>query len=212
VRLFTFLGQQDFQQPKVVFETDDDAYLSCLVNFPSLSVWYYGQAVAVQDCHMRAMSDNIRWVSVIDWDEFLVLQPSGQPTWTPPARNSNVIDAMKPFLEWVKNVPLTKSINDVRLTDRVVSLQTATRLDLDINAETEGLLPSGLLFSHSFGSALCSPRTPPTQTRVLKEIMDHYGRWDWMNPGITVPVAFSTPIGFDYLRPGQRSKKIIDPW
>ncbi|SCV68215.1 BQ2448_336 [Microbotryum intermedium] len=176
---------------------------------PTVGIWYWGQNLAGQDCHMRAMADGVRWVATIDWDEYFVLQPSGQLTWTPPPRSADPETAMTPFYDWIRAVPQWRPNGNWHY---MLHPRTISRLEIDLEEATRGLLPSAFLFSHSLGRGVCLTRTAPPASAVLDEVMDRFGEWDWKRPGVTVPIAFSTPIGSPYMAYGQRSKKILDPW
>ncbi|SCV71170.1 BQ2448_2758 [Microbotryum intermedium] len=176
----------------------------------SVGVWYWGQNLAAQDCQMRAMADGVRWVAVVDWDEYLVMQPSDKLTWSPPSRFADPIAAMEPFLQWARQVPRPLTFH--RHTGYMLSPSAAQGVQVDVEAVAKGMLPTSLLFAQSFGEYECQSRSPPPETPVLKEVMDRFGHWDWVHPGATVPQAFSTPVASPYFPYGTRSKKILDPW
>ncbi|SCZ89997.1 BZ3500_MvSof-1268-A1-R1_Chr1-3g01713 [Microbotryum saponariae] len=178
---------------------------------PTVGIWYWGQSIAGQDCHMRAMADGVRWVSTIDWDEYFVLQPSGQSTWSAPPRDADPETAMLPFRDWLREVP-QHTWDPQGHWHYILHPRTISRLKIDFEEATQGLLPSAILFSHSFGQEWCRSRGLPPSSAVLDEVMDTYGKWDWKQPGVSVPTAFSTSISSAYMDYGQRSKKILDPW
>ncbi|SCV71169.1 BQ2448_2757 [Microbotryum intermedium] len=142
----------------------------------SVGVWYWGQNLAAQDCQMRAMADGVRWVAVVDWDEYLVMQPSDKLTWSPPSRFADPIAAMEPFLQWARQVPRPSSFS----VETGFMLYPDPEQQLHVHLETvaQGMLPSAILFANSFGEDRCRTRNPPPQTRVLKEVMDRFGAWD----------------------------------
>ncbi|KDE08502.1 hypothetical protein MVLG_01282 [Microbotryum lychnidis-dioicae p1A1 Lamole] len=180
-------------------------------DYPTVGIWYWGQSIAGQDCHMRAMADGVRWVATIDWDEYFVLQPSGQSTWSAPPRDADPETAMLPFRDWLREVP-QHTWDPQGNWHYILHPRTISRLKIDFEEATQGLLPSAILFSHSFGQDWCRSHGLPPSSAVFDEVMNTYGKWDWNQPGVSVPTAFSTTISSPYMNYGHRSKKILDPW
>ncbi|SCZ99507.1 BZ3500_MvSof-1268-A1-R1_Chr3-1g06046 [Microbotryum saponariae] len=187
-----------------------EALLGTARTSQSVALWYWGQNLAAQDCYFRSMADGVRWVASVDWDEYFVLQPAGKLTWDVPPRSADPIEAMAPFLEWTRDLRRPFDIKEA--AGYMLHPYDENRIKVDVESITKGMLPSCMIFSQSLGKSTCKAQSSPPQTPVLEEIMDRFGTWDWLEPGATVPAAFSTPVRNQYTFWGDRSKKVVDPW
>lgn len=177
-----------------------------------LSLRYYGQSAAQQDCAYRAMYDGARFVANVDYDEYLSLVPPHSDTW--PAMDSSDKTPLDRFARWAS--ALDRNWDGMAAQGALgvpATLQEAAarRLSLDVHGDLAAqLLPSALVLQSAFSCVKCQPQKEPLLQHPIKALGSDF---DWKELDVSsVPLILQSPVRTEWIALPRRSKAVVDPW
>ncbi|KAK4052949.1 hypothetical protein OIO90_004073 [Microbotryomycetes sp. JL221] len=211
-----------------VLQGDDEFELTGLGNPTAaesdIRTWYYGQGLALHDCQYRAMKDGHRWITAVDWDEFLVLKPDNQQPW--PVMQDAERGGERALQTWLRTA-------STRWTwPFTIAWQEAVeRLGVDVAAISQRNMPPAYLFQSSFACIRCTPEWVSSKTaqstgselsgpdesnesvQELKSLVPNVANSGWTQPGPGLMLPMMSPIRANHwFAQNLRSKTLVDPW
>lgn len=149
------------------------------------------------------MSQGLRWVAHVDWDEYLLLRPAHSHPYPPPATSAGGSAFTAWARETEKRWTWPETLNHAR----------SVRLGINVAEETKDMLPAAFTFLNAFACVKCRPTDGPPSGEAVREVQKAWPGLDWKEPGYALPLALTSPVrAAEWTPVDQRTKVVLDPW